>query len=451
MTDDPARLEFGTDGLRGRAGDPPMDPATLRRIASAIGVMLQGRGGERLRVVAGNDGRESGDWILGALTQGFQAAEVAVVDVGLVTTPALACVARRHRFDAGIMISASHNAATDNGIKIFDREGRKLSEADEAEICALAAEVGPEVDARPRSHRRRELTDAYFDHLREAFPTLDLTGVTIAVDGANGGGSQLVPAALGSFGARVIATACTPDGTNINDGVGALHPEALAPVVTGSGAALGLCLDGDGDRGIFIDDAGNVRDGDDVLALLGPDWQRRGLLPNGVVVATEMSNMGLEVALRNAGIRLLRTKVGDKYVVEAMRRENHPLGGEQSGHIVFAGAGAHTGDGLFTALTLLSLPQVREGGFAAAWSTFVRFPQVLQNVEVMRKPPLDTLPGVVAARDAAAAALGDRGRVLLRYSGTENKCRVMVEGEDEAEVHRHVANLVDAVRTALAT
>jgi len=438
---------FGTDGLRGEWGKPPLDPPTLRRVAAAFGVWLQGFGPDRKRILLGHDGRRSGPLIAQILANGLAAAEVSCVDVGLVTTPALANLVREGGFVAGIMISASHNPATDNGIKIFHRDGSKLEDADEREIEALAARVDvEEEDAAGRIKPRRELVHAYEDRLRNVFSALDLSGLSIAVDAANGGGSELAPRLLRAFGAEVVALACQPDGTNINAGVGALHPERLAAAVVERGAALGICLDGDGDRGIFVDELGRVHDGDTILATLAPHLRRQGQLPKDTVVATVMSNLGLRRALERQGIGLVTTAVGDRHVVQAMRDGGYGLGGEQSGHILFGGEGRLTGDGLFTALMLLSMPEARSTGFAALFAAFARFPQLLVNVPVASKPPLDGMPGLQDAVREVEAALGADGRVVLRYSGTENLCRVMVEGPDEAEVRRYAQRLVDAVR-----
>ena len=439
---------FGTDGLRGRAGTPPMDAPTLQRVGAAIGLWLQGRGPERKRVVIGNDGRESGPWIMDALAQGLTATEVTAEDVGLVTTPALAHLTRRAGAVAGIMISASHNPPEDNGVKVFDGDGYKLAAADEQHIESLTRSAAFEPRP-PRIKLRRELQALYEEHLHALFGHLDLRGRTIVVDAANGGGSRLAPAVLRQLGADVVEVACSPDGHNINQGVGALHPENLVPVVLERRAALGICLDGDGDRGIFVDDAGTVRDGDDVLAVLGLHLHAAGRLPHGTVVATVMSNLGLRQALAASGVQLHTTPVGDRAVVQAMRAGGFALGGEQSGHIVLDGEGRYTGDGLFTALQLLSLPDVLQTGMARAFGVFRRCPQVLQNVQVRSKPDLQALVAVQEAVRTAEAEMGDQGRVLLRYSGTEPLCRVMVEGADAALVHKHVQAIAAAVCAAI--
>lgn len=444
------RPRFGTDGLRGRAGQPPLDRSTLRRVAAAIGIRLQRAGGGDKRIVVGHDGRASAGWIRDCLVQGLAATDCAVADVGLCTTPALAHVTRLRRFAAGIMISASHNPADDNGIKLFGPEGRKLPAAEEDAISDLSTELALDEETSGRARPQRELLDLYVDHLLAEFPRLDLAGVRIVVDAANGGGAELAPRVLRGFGAEVDCIACAPDGTNINAGCGALHPEQAAARVRQLGAQLGLCLDGDGDRGIFVDDSAAVRDGDEVLALLGPAMLRAGQLPTATVVATEMSNLGLEEALRAHRIELLRTRVGDKWVTEAMAAGGHGLGGEQSGHIVFAGTDHAIGDGLYTALRLLALPERRTQPFSTLFGTFRRRPQILRNVAVARRPDLASIPAI---RDAAARVeqqLGSGGRLLLRYSGTEPKCRVMIEASDAALAERLAAELADVIAAELA-
>lgn len=450
MTDTPiARPEFGTDGLRGPAGEPPLDPDTLRRIGAALGIWLQRSGTDTKRVVVGNDGRDSSTWILDCLAQGLATTEVSTVDVGLTTTPALSFLARSEKFVAGIMISASHNPAEDNGIKIFDATGAKLDDDAQDEIADLAPKLDLGELGQPRPKSAPELLDRYQEFLANTFAGLDLTGVTIAIDAANGGGSELGPATLRAFGADVVATHCEPDGWNINDGCGALHPDGLAEVVRGSGAVLGICLDGDGDRGIFVDHSGQVRDGDDVLLTLGAHLAQTGALPASTVVTTVMANLGLHKALRERSIDVAITPVGDRHVTRRMQDDGFALGAETSGHVVFDGPGHYTGDGLFTALRLLSLPGAAQGR-GDTFVDFVRFPQLLLNVPVEQKPPLDRIDAIQACKAKIEAELGEDGRVVLRYSGTENLCRVMVEGPDEAQVERLAAELAQVVGESLA-
>lgn len=442
--------KFGTDGLRGRAGEAPMEPETLRRVGAALGVLLQRDGGEQKRVLVGNDGRESASWILEALAQGLGAAEVSISDLGLCTTPALAFLTRTQPFDAGIMISASHNPAADNGVKIFAADGTKLRDDDEAEIARLAVELRPAELRSPRTKDRSDLLRRYEEHLAQHFPDLDLEGRKVCIDGANGGGSLLAPRILRAFGAEVVELGCEPDGFNINEGNGALHPEGLAAAVRAHGACLGICLDGDGDRGIFADEHGTVRDGDDVLCLFGLELQRQGRLPGATVVATVMSNLGLHKALGGAGVKVHTTPVGDRNVFLAMRELGAAIGGEQSGHILFADHHL-IGDGLYTALRLLALASGREQGMAKAFAAFHRFPQQLINVPVLRKPPLDSVPAIAAKAAEVERVLGNDGRLLLRYSGTESKCRVMIEAAEAALTQRLCRELADVVRAELGT
>ncbi|MFM1871260.1 MAG: hypothetical protein RL398_682 [Planctomycetota bacterium] len=440
--------KFGTDGLRGRAGEPPMDPETMRRVGAALGVLLQRGGGDQKRVLVGNDGRDSALWILEALAQGLAAAEVATGDVGLCTTPALAYLARTQPCDAAIMISASHNPAHDNGIKIFANDGAKLGDEDEAEISRLAVSLRPAEVRTPRIRDRSDLLRKYEDSLAEAFASLDLTGRKVCIDAANGGGSRLAPSILRAFGAEVVEVACAPDGFNINEGVGALHPEHLAASVLAEGACLGICLDGDGDRGIFVDETGTVRDGDDVMCLFGLELHRRGALANNAVVATVMSNLGLKRALGGAGVDLHTTPVGDRHVHAAMKRLGATVGGEQSGHILFADHHL-VGDGLYTGLRLLALRDAAERGMSNAFAAFHRFPQKLVNVPVARKPDLATVPAIAAKAAEVERRLGDEGRLLLRYSGTEPKCRVMIEAADAALTAALCDELAAVVRAEL--
>ena len=438
--------KFGTDGLRGRAGDAPMEPETLRRVGAAFGVLLQRSGAAQKRVLIGNDGRESAPWILEAMAQGLTAAEVSIGDVGLCTTPALAFLTRTQKVDAGIMISASHNPAHDNGIKIFAADGTKLLDEDEAEIANLAVDLRPAVLRTPRSRDRSDLLVQYEELFAEQFPDLDLTGRKVCIDAANGGGSELAPRILKAFGADVVELACEPDGFNINDDCGALHPDRLAAAVREHGACLGICLDGDGDRGIFVDELGTVRDGDDVLALFGRQLHARGDLPGARVVATVMSNLGLHKALREVGVAVEVTPVGDRNVFLAMRKLGAAIGGEQSGHILFADHHL-VGDGLYTGIRLLAA--VRNGSMSAAFAAFHRFPQVLINVKVGSKPPLDGVPAIATKAAEVERLLGSDGRLLLRYSGTEPKCRVMIEAADEALCQRLARELADVVAREL--
>jgi len=440
---------FGTDGLRGPAGQPPLDPETLRRVGAALGIWLQRTGPERKRVLVGNDGRESASWILDALAQGLGPTECAAADLGLVTTPALAHLTRAGGYVAGIMISASHNPAADNGIKIFDAEGQKLADDAERELEQLTTRVEFGDLTTPRPRDVSESVDRYLEHLGNEFADLDLSGRTIVLDAANGGGADIGPAILRMLGADVVPVACEPDGFNINDGCGALHPESIRDAVRQSGAVLGICLDGDGDRGIFVDDQGRVHDGDSVLATLAPHMKAEGRLPGDRVVATVMTNLGLRRHLAAAGIGVEMTPVGDRHVAKRMREGGFALGAEQSGHVLFDRGGHLVGDGLVTALQILRLDGVLDRGASAAFATFERFPQRLHNVRVSSKPPLEQNARISEAVARCEAELGEEGRVVLRYSGTEALCRVMVEAPDRATVDRLVDEMVEVIREEL--
>ncbi len=440
---------FGTDGLRGRAGQAPIDPITMRRVGAALGLWLQQRGPEHKRVLLGHDGRASAGWIMECLAEGMAATDVVAIDLGLITTPGLAYCTRSETAVAGIMISASHNPAQDNGIKIFDHDGQKLDDATESEIASLSADAEFDQNKRARIKEDAGLKNRYAEHLLNLFQDLDLSGRKIALDAAHGAGSHLASMILEALGAEVIAVASKPDGKNINAGVGALHPSHLAKVVLAQQADFGICLDGDGDRGMFIDEQGRVHDGDSVLALLGPQMLAQGQLPANTLVATVMSNLGLYKVLQSHGIKVHQTPVGDRAVVQAMRQHGYALGGEQSGHIILAGDGQHTGDGIFTALKLMATPKFFSPGPAQALGAFQSFPQLLINVKVSDKPDLAPIASIQEAVQQVNQALGDEGRVLLRYSGTENLCRVMVEGPDAAQVRQHAEKIADAVRQEL--
>lgn len=425
---------FGTDGLRGRAGIAPMDPETMRRVAAALGLWLQRQGPEQKRVVIGNDGRDSANWILECLAQGLWCTEASVTDVGLCTTPSLAYLASTAPFAAGVMISASHNAATDNGIKIFDSKGDKLAPEAECEIGQLTSDLDLEGSRHSRIKDGSHLLDQYGHQLASRFHDLDLSGATIVVDAANGGGSELVPQILRDLGADVVTHACEPDGDNINHQCGALHPTGIIDLVKASAAVLGICLDGDGDRGIFVDDRGVVHDGDDLILTLAPHFHSCGRLPGDTAVTTVMSNLALRREMQSFGLALVMTPVGDRHVTARMRAEGFGLGAEQSGHVIIAQEGPWGGDGLAIALELLALPGTLTQGSSSVLRSFERYPQVLTNVAITSKPNLETIPGLAPLQQEIETQLAGEGRVFLRYSGTENLCRVLVEGPDQAFV-----------------
>jgi phosphoglucosamine mutase len=443
---------FGTDGIRDRAFEGWLAPDRLLAIGRSLSrVLLPAAGGERRGVLIGHDGRFSADAIRAALSEGLRSAGVPAVDGGLMTPPALAFLTRRGGIAGGIMISASHNPAEDNGIKFFGPDGDKLSDELELRLEQLLAATGED----PRGERAGtaagdpQLLDPYLEHVA-GFPSPpSLRGFRIALDCANGGGSRIAPAVFERLAAEVFVTHAAPDGRNINAGCGALHPESLAAHVLRHGCQFGLCLDGDGDRSILVDERGSVIDGDGILTAVGLDLLAADALPHRTLVATVMSNLGLEQALATAGGKVVRTQVGDRAVVKGMREGGFELGGEKSGHVIFGARHHYIGDGLFTGLRVLEIMQRTGKTLSDLVAPFEPFPQVLLNVPVASKPPLAGLPAVQGAISAAEAQVGSRGRVFVRYSGTENLCRVMLEGESKQEIDRLAESIAAVVREAL--
>lgn len=445
---------FGTDGIRGRANEAPLDPVTLIEIGAVLGRLMRERGGIDGGILIGHDGRRSAAMIFGALSAGLCAEGVEVFDGGLLTTPALAHETRLGAYKAGIIISASHNPAHDNGIKIFGENGQKISDSIEHAIEEQLATAVDAVRGRPGIVHRLEsgdeaTTTEYRRFLRKTFGDLDLAGMRILVDCAHGAGSKLAPALLRSFGATVVARNDAPSGDNINERCGALHPDLIAADVVSNDCALGLCLDGDGDRSIFIDDAGVVVHGDALLTVLALEMDRVGRLDNRTIAVTVMSNLGLKRALNSRGIEVRETPVGDRSVSAAMQEHALALGGENSGHIIFGSRHHFTGDGIYTALELLALMQQRGSRLSELAQVFELCPQKLVNVKVKSKPPLDSIPRIVEAEREVAALLGDDGRVVLRYSGTEMLCRVMIEAVDQQLVDHCVNTLVNVVKESI--
>lgn len=442
------RRLFGTDGIRGTANKAPMDAATALRLGQAAGRFFN-RGSHRHRVVIGKDTRLSGYMLEPALTAGFIGAGMDVVLVGPLPTPAIALLTRSLRADLGVMISASHNPYEDNGIKLFGPDGLKLSDAQESAIEALMdGDLTPALAAPARLGRASRLEDApgrYIEAAKASFPKrLSLEGLRIVVDCAHGAAYKVAPTVLWELGAEVVPVGVAPDGTNINKGCGSTAPAQLAEVVRERRADLGIALDGDADRLVLVDEQGHLVDGDQILALIARSWVAQGRLAGGAVVATVMSNMGLARFLKAQGTALLRTAVGDRYVAERMRETGCNLGGEQSGHVLMTDF-ATTGDGLIAALQVLAV-LVEEGRPASEiCRCFDPLPQRLVNVRYVGASPLDDA-SVQAAIAAEETALGERGRVLIRPSGTEPVIRVMAEAEDEAVVSRTVERLADAIR-----
>jgi phosphoglucosamine mutase len=446
------RSLFGTDGVRGRANQPPMTPETALALGQAAGRFFRD-GAHRHRVVIGKDTRLSGYMLETAITAGFVSAGMDVFLLGPIPTPAVGMLTKSLRADAGVMISASHNPFEDNGIKLFGRDGYKLSDAAEAEIEAMV-HAGTPTRVEPRQIGRAKRIDdglgRYIEAAKATFPkALSLDGLKIVVDCANGAAYRSAPTVLWELGADVIPLSVTPDGVNINAACGSTHPEACREAVLREGAHLGLALDGDADRVIVVDERGEVVDGDQIMALIAERWRRDGRLQGDALVATVMSNLGLERHLDEKGLKLLRTKVGDRYVVEAMRRGGYNLGGEQSGHIVMSDH-ATTGDGLIAGLQVLAA--LAEAGKPASevCARFERLPQILRNVRFAPgATPLEA-PSVRDAIAAGEARLEGAGRVLIRKSGTEPLIRVMAEGEEETLVEAVVAEICAAVEAAAA-
>jgi phosphoglucosamine mutase len=448
----PARRLFGTDGIRGTANSDPMTAETALRLGQAAGLLFT-RGVHRHRVVIGKDTRLSGYMIEPALVAGFIGAGMDVRLVGPLPTPAIAMLTRSLRADLGVMISASHNLFEDNGIKLFGPDGYKLSDATEAEIEALMeSDLRGSLAAPGKLGRAARLDDApgrYIEAAKSSFPRgLRLDGLKIVLDCANGAAYRVAPTVLWELGADVVPIGVSPDGFNINRGCGSTVPDYLCGEVRRHGADLGLALDGDADRLIVSDETGALVDGDQLLALIARSWSEAGRLTGGGVVATVMSNLGLERFLAGRGLALHRTRVGDRYVVEKMRADGLNLGGEQSGHVVLADYGT-TGDGLVAALQLLAVLVDHGGPASAVTRVFQALPQRLKSVRFAGASPLQA-PAVRAAIAEAEVALGVSGRLLIRASGTEPVIRVMAEGEDAGLVDRLVDALCERIRDAAA-
>ncbi|MBV9736011.1 MAG: phosphoglucosamine mutase [Acidisphaera sp.] len=444
------RRLFGTDGIRGTANADPMTAETALRLGQAAGLLFT-RGSHRHRVIIGKDTRLSGYMIEPALTAGFIGAGMDVTLVGPLPTPAIAMLTRSLRADLGVMISASHNPFEDNGIKLFGPDGFKLSDATEAEIEALmAADLAGRLAAPDALGRAARLDDAagrYIESAKATFPRgLRLDGLRIVVDCAHGAAYRVAPTVLWELGATVIPLGVSPDGFNINRGCGSTAPEHLCAQVRQHGADLGLALDGDADRLLLSDEHGELINGDQMLALIAASWSDAGRLVGGGIVATVMSNLGLERHLAGQGLSLHRTRVGDRYVAERMRAQGLNLGGEQSGHVILSDY-ATTGDGLVAALQVLAVLVEQDRPASEVCRRFTPLPQRLRSVRYARSSPLGDA-AVRAAIAQAEAVLEGQGRVLIRESGTEPVVRVMAEAEDEALVERIVAGLCETIEAA---
>ena len=441
-----AKKLFGTDGIRGVPGTPPLDDQTLYATGIGLGETLRRQHGGA-HVLIGMDTRESGPHIAALLAAGLQRAAATVEFAGVITTPGIACLVRQNDYQAGVVISASHNPYHDNGVKLFSHEGMKFPDAEEEEIEGEIERAGNErvPEGLPALVAKHELHVEYLNFLRKhVLPGAKLDGFPIVLDCANGAAYQLGPELFRSLGAEVVAIAIHPDGRNINAGCGSLHLEGLQERVLKENAEMGVAFDGDADRALFVTKSGQVVNGDGVLLAAARHLKAQNALKKQRVVATSMSNLGLERALAREGISLARAAVGDRYVLEEMLKSGNNLGGEQSGHIIFLDD-SPAGDGLLTAVKVASLVSMK-GSLESLVAGLRDYPQVIVNVKVKEKPPLESLPEVARALAEAKTTLGENGRVVLRYSGTEPLVRVMVEAEHAAEVERFSQSIAAAVR-----
>jgi phosphoglucosamine mutase len=447
------RKLFGTDGVRGVANLEPMTSEIAMQLGRAAAHIFMRRAG-RHQVVIGKDTRLSGYMLESALTSGICSMGVDVLLVGPMPTPAIAFLTRSLRADAGVVISASHNPYQDNGIKFFSNEGFKLPDEVEGRIEQLIISdeikhLRPTADAIGKAYRIGDAEGRYIEFVKRSLPKdLDLQGIKLVVDCANGAAYKVAPAVLRELGAEIEVIANSPDGMNINDGCGAVHPERLQEAVRLHGAHIGIALDGDADRAIFVCEQGKIVDGDHVMAALGLDLHTQGQLARKTVVGTVMSNFGLELAMKKAGIELVRTPVGDRYLMERMLAEGHNFGGEQSGHFIFLDHNT-TGDGLISALQILSLMKRTGTPLSELAKAMTAVPQILLNVQVKHKPDLNQIPDIQQAIKTAEATLNGTGRVLVRYSGTEALLRIMVEGERDSTIREVADHLADVVRARI--
>ncbi len=441
---------FGTDGIRAVAGLAPLDPPTVRKFGLALAAVLKQELGRASRVLCGRDTRESGPWLKDSVADGLAARGGSLTDAGVITTPGLAFATQAGGFDAGVMISASHNPFEDNGLKVFSREGVKLPDAMEARIEAIILDpsvpVPPEGAGRPLSDA--SAVEGYVRALEGTVPRGRFDGIRALLDCANGAASAIAPAVFRHLGARVETIGDAPNGRNINLGCGSLHLDGLAARVQEGGFDLGLAFDGDADRCLAVDRRGRVVDGDHILYLCGRRLKKRRELASNAVVATIMSNYWLEKRLGDEGIRLCRAPVGDKYVLEMMVAENASLGGEQSGHVIFRGRST-TGDGILTGILLIDAILDDAVPLEATLDAIVPFPQILINVRVTAKPDLRAHPVIGPVVAAVEREMAGRGRVVLRYSGTESLARVMVEADDDSLVRRSAERVADVIREHL--
>ena len=448
---------FGTDGVRGKAGEHPLDHETVARLGGALARALHHRGSDGggaprkpLRFLVGRDTRESGDWITRELARGVRSQGAELTTAGVIPTPAVAYVTRALGYDAGIVISASHNPFEDNGIKVFSGRGEKFTEATEREVEEIVADRTWDVGGSMHDPvAETDVSDAYIAHALLAFPDPARLGrLKIAIDCANGATTTVAPRLFRDLGYDVEVIGAAPDGRNINLNCGSTHPQLLAETVRQKQCRLGIAFDGDGDRAIFVDAGGKIVDGDAVLLMCGKQMKAQGRLAGDAIVATVMSNIGLELALRENGIDLVRCAVGDKYVMEEMMKRGLSLGGEQSGHIIFSDH-LFTGDGIATGLNVLRVMADTGRDLADLASELVTYPQVLVNVRVRERKDLSTVPAVADAMKRVEGRLAGHGRLLVRYSGTEPLLRIMLEGKDQQEIQGWASEIAGVVKDTL--
>jgi phosphoglucosamine mutase len=447
-----ARL-FGTDGVRGKAGEFPLDVPTIRRLGGAVVRALRhddephAQHPRHIRFLSGRDTRESAGWIERELAFGVRSQGGLLTSAGIIPTPAVAYLTPRLEYTAGVVISASHNPFEDNGIKVFSGAGEKFTETLEAHVESIMADTSWSVPSGNASEVEQiDYRSDYIAHLSEILPAdMRRSGMRVAIDCANGATTTVAPRVFNELSFEVRCIGCEPDGRNINLRCGSTAPGALARIVVDGQYELGIAYDGDGDRAIFVDAAGRIVDGDAVMLLCARQLQREGRLRGSAVVATVMSNIGLEIALRDAGIGMVRCPVGDKYVMEEMIRRNIALGGEQSGHVIFSDY-LFTGDGIATSLHVLRTMAATGRTLADLASELTTYPQVLMNMRVQQKVDLQTIPGVAAVIGAVESRLAGKGRLLVRYSGTEPLLRVMLEGQDQEEIRAWGQEIIDAVK-----
>lgn len=446
------KILFGTDGIRGLAGEFPLDEKSVQVIGASLTRRYRQRLGRDPRFVTGRDTRESGGWIENAFHLGAHSENAVCESAGVITTPGVAYLTKAFDFDAGIVLSASHNQYQDNGIKIFSPSGKKIDEdtehAVEADIheglSAMIMDTGSEIN----SARSSEFQAAYVNYLRGEFGGLSLESYKMVVDCANGAASEIAPRLFRSIGADVIAINDQPNGRNINENCGSLHLDYLQARVLEEKADFGVAFDGDADRALFVDEKGNIVDGDATMWMLAQYFQSHGKLLNSTIVATVMSNIGLEIALASKNIRLVRAAVGDKYVLDELIKTMSEIGGEQSGHIIIPEKSL-VGDGMMTSLFVLQALSETRKTLSEMTAGFVRYPQILVNVKVREKRPFESVAAIVSVSREVEAELHGDGRLLLRYSGTENLARVMIEGKDQAAIETQARRLADVIENAL--